>query len=99
MLVPILRAGVGLVNAALRLVPQAEVGFVGLAAPHIARRLAPSAHRPLLLRSAAAGGALLLWADVLARALIAPQELPVGVVTAVIGGAYLFVLIRHRGLR
>jgi iron complex transport system permease protein len=73
------------------------VAFVGLVAPHIVRRAAPGAHRWLLLASAAMGGVLLLAADVLSRALIAPQELPVGVITAVLGGLYLFVLLR-RGL-
>ena len=50
----------------------------------------------LLLGSAAMGAALLLVADVISRALIAPEELPVGVVTAVLGGVYLFRLLRQR---
>ena len=74
------------------------VAFVGLVAPHLVRRHAPGTHRWLLAASAAMGAALLLVADVLARALIAPQELPVGVVTAVVGGVYLFALLRRRGL-
>jgi iron complex transport system permease protein len=72
------------------------VAFVGLVAPHLVRRNAPGAHGWLLLGSAAMGAALLLVADVLARALIAPEELPVGVVTAVLGGGYLFWLLRQR---
>lgn len=72
------------------------VSFVGLVAPHLVRRHAPGKHGWLLLASAGMGGALLLWADVLARALVAPEELPVGVVTAVLGGAYLFNLLRRR---
>jgi len=75
------------------------VGFVGLVAPHLVKRLAPGPHGPLLWLSAGMGAALLLWADVLSRTLIAPQELPVGVVTSVLGGVYLCVLIRQRGLR
>lgn len=75
------------------------VGFVGLVAPHIVKRLAPGPHGPLLWLSSGMGAALLLWADVLSRALIAPQELPVGVLTSVLGGCYLFLLIRQRGLR
>ena len=67
-------------------------------APHLVRRHAPGTHCWLLAASAAMGAALLLVADVLARALIAPQELPVGVVTAVVGGVYLFALLRRRGL-
>jgi iron complex transport system permease protein len=74
------------------------VAFVGLVAPHLVRRHAPGAHGWLLAASAAMGAALLLVADVLARAVIAPQELPVGVVTAVLGGLYLFALLRRRGL-
>jgi iron complex transport system permease protein len=72
------------------------VAFVGLVAPHLVRRHAPGPHVWLLLASTLMGAVLLLGADVLSRALIAPQELPVGVVTAVIGGAYLFVLLHRR---
>jgi iron complex transport system permease protein len=72
------------------------VAFVGLVAPHLVRRHAPGAHGWLLAASAGMGAALLLVADVLARAVISPQELPVGVVTAVLGGIYLFVLLRRR---
>lgn len=72
------------------------VAFVGLVAPHLVRRHAPGPHRWLLLASAGMGAAVLLWADVLARALIAPEELPVGVVTAVLGGGYLVWLLRQR---
>ena len=74
------------------------VAFVGLVAPHLVRRHAPGAHAWLLGASAAMGATLLVVADVVSRAVIAPQELPVGVVTAVIGGAYLFVLLKRRGL-
>jgi iron complex transport system permease protein len=71
------------------------VAFVGLVAPHIVRRLVVVTHGPLLLLSAATGGVLLLAADVAARSVIAPQELPVGVLTAVLGGLYLMVLLRR----
>jgi iron complex transport system permease protein len=71
------------------------IAFVGLAAPHLVRALVPSAHRYLVLASALAGGVLLLAADVLARALLAPQELPVGLVTGVVGGLYLLALLRR----
>jgi iron complex transport system permease protein len=91
---------VGLVSLSTALaVSQAGlVAFVGLVAPHLVRRLAPGAHAWLLSASAATGGVLLLGADVIARAAIAPEELPVGVVSAVLGGAYLFVLLQ-RGVR
>jgi iron complex transport system permease protein len=72
------------------------VGFVGLASPHLVRRLAPATHGFTLVAAAAAGGVLLLTADVLARSLIAPQEIPVGVLTALLGGGYLIWLLRRR---
>jgi iron complex transport system permease protein len=72
------------------------VAFVGLVAPHLVRRAAPGAHAWLVMASAAMGAALLVLADVLSRGLIAPQELPVGVVTAVLGGAYLVWLLKQR---
>lgn len=72
------------------------VAFVGLVAPHIVRRVVVVTHGPLLLFSAGAGAVLLLAADVAARSIIAPQELPVGVLTAVLGGLYLMVLLRRR---
>ena len=72
------------------------VAFVGLVSPHLVRRWAPAPHGYTVLASAVAGGVLLLAADVLARSLIAPQELPVGVVTAVLGGGYLLWLLYRR---
>lgn len=65
------------------------IAFVGLAAPHAVRSLVRCTHAGVLLLSALMGGALLLLADVLARGLLAPQDLPVGVLTAVLGGVYL----------
>ncbi len=76
------------------------VAFVGLAAPHVVRALLPVAHARLLWLSSLMGGVLLLWADLGARGLAAPQELPVGVVTAVLGGGYLLRLMHqqtHKG--
>ena len=75
------------------------VAFVGLVAPHLVRRAAPGPHGWLLGASAAMGAVLLLAADVLSRAVIAPQELPVGVVTGVLGGLYLVLLLRQRSGR
>lgn len=71
------------------------VAFVGLAAPHVVRGLVKVKHGALLWLSSLMGGVLLLAADVTARWLIAPQELPVGVLTAVLGGGYLLWLM-HR---
>ena len=74
------------------------IAFVGLVAPHLVRRFAPAPHGYSLLASAAMGGTLLLMADVLARSLAAPVELPVGVLTAVLGGGYLLWLLHRRAL-
>lgn len=75
------------------------IAFVGLVAPHVVRRLAPSPHAFLLGASALTGGVLLLMADVAARALLAPQELPVGILTGVLGGSYLVWLLHRRRWR
>ena len=72
------------------------IAFVGLAAPHVVRALVRRKHNALVLLSALMGGLLLLAADVLARAVLAPQEMPVGVLTAVLGGGYLLWLM-YRG--
>lgn len=72
------------------------IAFVGLVAPHLVRRFAPATHGFTLIASAATGGTLLLAADVLARSLIAPQEVPVGVLTALLGGGYLIWLLHRR---
>ena len=72
------------------------IAFVGLAAPHLVRSLVKVAHRQLMWLASAMGAVLLGCSDLLARWLIAPQELPVGVLTAVLGGLYLLWLM-HRG--
>ena len=71
------------------------IAFVGLAAPHLVRSLVKTTHGHLMLLSSLMGGVLLMAADTLARGLIAPQELPVGMLTAVMGGGYLLWLM-HR---
>ena len=72
------------------------IAFVGLAAPHLVRSIVKTTHARLILLSSLAGGVLLTAADTLARGLIAPQELPVGVLTAVLGGGYLLWLMHRR---
>ena len=71
------------------------IAFVGLAAPHLVRSIVKTTHRPLIVLASLMGAALLTAADILARWLTAPQELPVGVLTAVLGGGYLLWLM-HR---
>ncbi|MBF8732182.1 iron ABC transporter permease [Pseudomonas guariconensis] len=84
--------GVGAAVAAAGL-----IGFIGLVVPHLMRLLAGPDHRVLLPASLLAGGALLLFADLVARLALAPAELPIGIVTAFIGAPFfLFLLIRGR---
>lgn len=73
------------------------IAFVGLAAPHLVRSIVRPAYRWLLPLSALMGGVLLLASDLLARWWLAPQELPVGVLTAILGGTYLLVLMSRSG--
>lgn len=72
------------------------VAFIGLVAPHLVRSALHPLHRGLIVYSAIVGGTLLVAADVLARALAAPEELPVGVLTAMLGGGYLLWLMYRR---
>ncbi|MDH0863526.1 iron ABC transporter permease [Mitsuaria sp. GD03876] len=72
------------------------IAFVGLVAPHLVRSWGPTTHGALLLLSPLTGGALLLAADIAARWVIAPQELPVGIITALLGGSYLLWLMHRR---
>lgn len=71
------------------------VAFVGLAAPHLVRKLSGGRQRVQLIFSCLGGGILLLSSDLIARTLFAPIEIPVGVVTAVLGGIYLLALLRR----
>ncbi|KUM04758.1 iron ABC transporter permease [Chromobacterium subtsugae] len=72
------------------------IGFVGLMIPHIARRFVGADHRRLLPVCALSGAIFLIWVDAAARTLIAPEDIPVGVGTAAIGGAFFIWLMRAR---
>ncbi|MBS7540979.1 FecCD family ABC transporter permease [Ancylobacter lacus] len=72
------------------------IGFVGLVVPHLVRMMMGPGHRALLPASALLGGALLLGADVAARTLVAPAELPLGVVTAAFGAPFFLALLLRR---
>ena len=72
------------------------IGFVGLVVPHCLRLLLGPDHRLLLPAAFFGGGSFLILADLLARLLIAPGELPVGVVTALVGGPFFIYLLRTR---
>ncbi len=71
------------------------VGFVGLVVPHIARLCVGGAHRRVFPVAALIGAIFLAWADVFARVAFAPRELPLGIVTAVVGAPFLAVLVRR----
>jgi iron complex transport system permease protein len=71
------------------------VGFVGLVVPHIARRLVGGLNRSVIPVSALLGALLLVWADLAARIAFAPQEMPLGVVTALVGAPLLMYLVVH----
>jgi iron complex transport system permease protein len=72
------------------------IAFVGLVAPHLVRRFAPAPHAYTLVAAAGAGGVLLLASDILARSVAAPREVPVGILTALLGGGYLLWLLQRR---
>ncbi len=75
-----------------------SLGFVGLVAPHLARRAVGTDHRAALPMSALLGAVLVLTADVLGRVVVAPAELPVGVILGILGGpALLVVVLRMHG--
>lgn len=71
------------------------IGFVGLVTPHLCRRLVGPEHGRLLPVVALSGAILLIWADVIARTLIAPEDLPIGIITGGLGGLSMIVLIRR----
>ncbi|WP_244616132.1 iron ABC transporter permease [Rhizobium sp. RU20A] len=73
------------------------IGFVGIVVPHLLRLVIGPDHRTLLPASALLGGALLLFADMIARTIVAPAELPIGIITALAGGPFfLWLLLRGR---
>lgn len=71
------------------------IGFVGLVIPHIARTIAGTAHRRMIPFAVLLGAILMIWADALARVVVAPSELPIGVVTAFIGAPFFLLLLRR----
>ncbi len=75
------------------------IGFVGLVVPHLVRLAVGPDHRQLLVLSALGGGSLLLLADLVARTLVVPAELPIGLVTSAVGGPFFLWLLVRRGAR
>lgn len=75
-----------------------SIGFVGLVVPHAARRLVGGSHRHMLPVAALLGASLLIAADIGARTLLAPQEIPIGIVTSLVGAPFLILLVRRMGV-
>lgn len=74
------------------------IGFIGIVVPHLLRLTQGPDHRRLLVDAALLGAALLVLADLIARLVLAPAELPIGIVTAVLGApVFLWILLRRRG--
>jgi iron complex transport system permease protein len=72
------------------------IGFVGLMIPHIVRLLVGGDYRRLLPISALSGAVFLVWADIIARTIMAPDDMPIGIVTGLIGGVFFVWLLRRR---
>jgi iron complex transport system permease protein len=75
------------------------IGFVGLVVPHVVRLLYGQDYRRLLPIAAITGAAFLIGVDALARTVLRPQEVPVGIVTAIVGGPFFLYVLRARGSR
>jgi len=87
----------GSVLTALAVSASGLIGFVGLVVPHVLRRLLGPDHRVMLPSAILGGATFLVLADLAARVIVAPAELPVGVITALIGGPFFLALLRRRG--
>ena len=87
---------VSLVTAAVTAASGA-IGFVGLIVPHAVRMVVGASHRRVLLIAPFVGALFMVWADVLARTLAAPRELPLSAITALVGVPVFIVLLRRRG--
>lgn len=72
------------------------IGFVGLIVPHIMRRFVGSDHKKLIPLSGLAGGLLLIFSDTVARTILAPRELSIGIITALIGGPFFLTLLSKK---
>ena len=72
------------------------IGFVGLLVPHVARLFVGADMRRVLPAAAFLGAVFLVWVDVVARTALAPEDLPVGVATGILGGLFFIYLLRRR---
>ena len=74
-----------------------SIGFVGLMMPHLSRLIVGPDHKKVLPLSALLGGILVVWADVVARVAAAPEEMPVGLVTALVGAPFFVIMLKRKG--
>jgi len=72
------------------------IGFVGLMVPHIARLITGGDYRRLVPLSALLGGLFVVWADVAARTIMAPEDMPIGIVTGLVGGCFFVWLLKRK---
>ena len=75
------------------------IGFVGLVVPHVARTLFGASHRRLIPVASLMGGIFLLLADILARILVKPEEMPIGILTALSGAPFFLLLLKKSKYR
>jgi iron complex transport system permease protein len=93
--VRVLALTVGVTLTALAVAAGGLIGFVGLVAPHAARRLASARHRDVLPVAALLGALVVTLADTAARTAFAPREVPLGLITALVGGPFFLSLLRR----
>lgn len=75
-----------------------SIGFVGIMIPHIVRYLVGSNHKRLLPMTALVGAIFLIWADVLARTIAIPEEIPIGIITSITGAPFfLYLMVKKSG--
>ena len=72
------------------------IGFAGLITPHLARYVAGPTHGKLVIFSSLIGALVMVWADVLSRAMFAPEEIPIGVLTSIVGAPIFLWIVTHR---
>ena len=74
-----------------------SIGFIGIIVPHLLRKTLGPDHRTLILNSGFLGAITLIFSDMISRVIIAPSELPIGIVTAILGApVFLWILVRQR---
>lgn len=93
-----LMLGVSALMAAAAVAFTGVIGFVGLITPHMTRLVMGANHRLLVPAATLSGAIFLIWADTLARTIVTPDELPVGIITALCGGPFFLYLLRRHSM-